>query len=180
MLTRAPERPMASDLSSRFVEYLRESKYLTVTDSHGDAGQDEADHRQAKLWELANLSTSEFADEAARFHGLERVALQEMLAAPPLVSLFSQRFLREMTVFPYRSAEGPAVFAVADPTDTAAHRAAQIVLGNGFIVKVATSEDIALTLDQRLEQDEFDPDAGLSAQPREDDIESLRDLARGG
>jgi general secretion pathway protein E len=170
---------MASDMSSRFVEYLRQSKYLAVADGHGDAGQDEAEHRQAKLWELANLSTSEFADEAARFHGLERVALQEMMAATPLVNLFSQRFLREMTVFPYRSAEGSAVFAVADPTDTAAHRAAQIVLGTGFIVKVATSEDIALTLDQRLEQDEFDPDAAQSFQPREDDIESLRDLASG-
>ena len=171
---------MASDLSSQFVEYLRQSKYLTVADERVEgAGQDGSDHRQAKLWELASLSASEFADEAARFHGLERATLQEMMAATPLVNLFSQRFLREMTVFPYRSAEGSVIFAVADPTDTAAHRAAQIVLGTGFVVKVAASEDIALTLDQRLDQDEFDPDAGHAAQPREDDIESLRDLASG-
>jgi general secretion pathway protein E len=171
---------MASDLSSQFVEYLRQSKYLTVAGERGGvAGQDGSDHRQAKLWELASLSASEFADEAARFHGLERVALPEMMAATALVNLFSQRFLREMTVFPYRSADGRVILAVADPTDSAVRRAAQIVLGADFVIKVAMAEDIALTLDQRLDQDEFDPDAEHTAQPREDDIESLRDLASG-
>ena len=72
---------------------------------------------QAKLWELADLSASEFADEAARFHELERVTLQDMMSAAPLVASFSQRFLRETMVFPYRSPDGHAVLAVADPTD---------------------------------------------------------------
>ena len=98
---------MASDLSSQFVEYLRQSKHLTTIDDRGDAaGQDGSDRRQVKLWELADLSAGEFADEAARFHGLERVSLQDMIAASPLVASFSQRFLREMVVFPYRSSDG--------------------------------------------------------------------------
>jgi general secretion pathway protein E len=171
---------MASDLSSRFVEYLRQSKHLTDVDDRGDAaGQDGSDRRQVKLWELADLSANEFADEAARFHALDRVSLQDMIAASPLVTSFSQRFLREMVVFPYRSSDGRATLAVADPTDIAAQRAAQIVLGPDVLTRVATSEDIALVLNQRLDQDDIDPASGAASLPREDDIESLRDLASG-
>jgi general secretion pathway protein E len=170
---------MATDLSSQFVEYLRRSKRLITVDERGDAiGQSGADHRQAKLWELADLSAGEFADEAARFHGLARVSLQDMMAAVPLVASFSQRFLRETVVFPHRSTEGRTVLAVADPTDQAAQRAAQIVLGAGIEIKVATADDLAIVLGHRLDQDETDAPAG-AALPREDDIESLRDLASG-
>jgi general secretion pathway protein E len=171
---------MASDLSSRFVEHLRQSKHLTTIDDRGDAaGQDGSDRRRLKLWELVDLSANEFADEAARFHGLDRVSLQDMIATSPLVTSFSQRFLREMVVFPYRSSDGRATLAVADPTDIAAQRAAQIVLGSDVLIRVATSEDIALVLNQRLDQEEIDPAGGAASQPREDDIESLRDLASG-
>ena len=171
---------MASDLSSQFVEYLRQSNHLTMVDGRADAtGQGGSEHRLAKLWELADLSANEFADEAARFHGLERVTLQEMTSARPLVASFSQRFLREMTVFPYQSPDGLATLAIADPTDIAAQRAVQIVLGAGVMFKVAAFEDIALVLNQRLEQDDLDASGGAASQPREDDIESLRDLASG-
>jgi general secretion pathway protein E len=171
---------MASDLSSQFVEYLRQREHLTATGERDDAtGQDRGDHRQAKLWELANLSANEFAEEAARFHGLERVTLQDMMSAAPLAALFSQRFLRETFVFPYRSGDGGAVLAVADPTDQSAQRAAQIVLGSDVSIKVATSEDLAVVLDRRLDQHEVEATDALPAQFREDDIESLRDLASG-
>jgi general secretion pathway protein E len=170
---------MATDLSSQFVEYLRRSQRLTAVDERGDTtGQSTADHRQAKLWELTDLSAGEFADEAARFHGLDRVSLQDMMSAVPLVASFSQRFLRETVVFPHRSAEGRTVLAVADPTDQAAQRAAQIVLGAGIEIKVATADDLAIVLGHRLDQDETDAPPG-AALPREDDIESLRDLASG-
>ena len=170
---------MATDLSSQFVEYLRRSKRLITVDERGDTtGQSGADHRQAKLWELADLSAGEFADEAARFHGLARVSLQDMMSAVPLVASFSQRFLRETVVFPHRSAEGRTVLAVADPTDQAAQRATQIVLGAGIEIKVATADDLAIVLGHRLDQGETDAPAG-AALPREDDIESLRDLASG-
>src|SRR6202012_2746919 len=52
-------------------------------------------------------------------------------------------------------------------------------LGAGVVIKVAAFEDMALVLDQRLEQSDLDPNGGIASQPREDDIESLRDLARG-
>jgi general secretion pathway protein E len=170
---------MATDLSSQFVEYLRRSKRLTTVDGRGETvGQGGADLRQAKLWELADLPAGEFADEAARFHGLERVTLQDMMSATPLVAAFSQRFLRETVVFPYQAVDGRIMLAVADPTDQAAQRAAQIVLGPGVEIGVATSEDLAVVLSHRLDQDDADL-PGLAAQPREDDIESLRDLASG-
>ena len=88
---------MASDLSLQFVEYLRQGKHLTSVDGRdGAVGQVVSDRRRANLWELTDLSAAEFADEAARFYGLERVTLQDMMSAAPLVASFSQRFLREM------------------------------------------------------------------------------------
>jgi general secretion pathway protein E len=171
---------MASDLSLQFVEYLRQGKHLTIADGRDDAaGPGVSDRRRAKLWELTDLSAAEFADEAARFYGLERIALQDMMSAAPLSAAFSQRFLREMMVFPFQASEGRATLAIADPTDVAAQRAAQIVLGAGVVIKVATSEDLAVVLNQRLGEDDADPAAELASQPREDDIESLRDLASG-
>jgi general secretion pathway protein E len=172
---------MTTDLSSQFVEHLRQNNHLTKVNDRDDAAeQGGSDRRQAKLWELTNLSAGEFADEAARFHGLERIALPDMMSAVPLVEAFSQRFLREMMVFPYRSSDGSAALAVADPSDTAARRAAQIVLGAGVVIKVAAFEDLAVALSQRLGEDDVEAGGGVEAsQPREDDIESLRDLASG-
>jgi general secretion pathway protein E len=136
--------------------------------------------QHAKLWELTDLSASEFADEAARFASLERVTLQDMLSAPALGEAFSRRFLREMMVFPYQAADGSAALAVADPTDTAARRAAEIVLRRDVTITVASVEDLTVVLDRRLGDDDVELEAGSGLrQPREDDIESLRDLASG-
>src|ERR1700754_2635168 len=172
---------MIGDESLQFVEHLRHNNYLAKTRGNGElAEQGSSDRPQGRLWELTDLSASEFADEAARFSGLDRVTLQDMLSAPALGASFSPRFLREMMVFPYRSADGAAVLAVADPTDTAARRAAEIVIRANVIVKVASVEDLAIVLDQRLGGEvESSGDSDGRQQPREDDIESLRDLASG-
>jgi general secretion pathway protein E len=163
------------------VEHLHHHNYLVETAGHGDAaGQGGSDRGRGKLWELTNLSANEFADEAARFHGLERIALQDMLSAVPLVASFSQRFLREVLVFPNQSADGAIVLAVADPTDMAARRAAEIVLGAGLTIKVASFDDLAVALNQRLGDEGAKAESGdRPNEPREDDIESLRDLASG-
>ena len=172
---------MTGDNSLQFVAHLRASNRLTKTGGYGEpAVRGGSERPQGKLWELTDLSASEFADEAARFSDLDRVTLQDMLSAPPLGALFSQRFLREMMVFPYQSADGGAVLAVADPTDTAAQRAAEIVLRADVAIKVASVEDLTVALDQRLGDDDVElRGSGEPHQPREDDIESLRDLASG-
>ena len=172
---------MAFDLASEFANYLRGKNYLA-----GDANllslqaqaQDERTLR--KIWELSDLSANDFADEVARFFEVARVNLPDLLAAPTLVKKFSARFLREMTVYPYQSAEGQVMLAVADPSDSAAVRAAAIVLGDQIKISVASFEDIATVLNQRLvDEDVSSPGGGVTADAYEDDIESLRDLASG-
>jgi general secretion pathway protein E len=169
---------MTSDKFLQFLEYLRRHNHLIRAAADGEQGG--PTRRQSKLWELTDLSASELADEAARFADLDRVTLQDLLSAPALSEGFSQRFLREMMVFPYQAADGSAILAVADPTDSAARRAAEIVLRQDVTLKVASVEDLAVALDRRLGDDPVELAAGGGLlQPREDDIESLRDLASG-
>jgi general secretion pathway protein E len=170
---------MANDLSAQFVDYLRQNKHLTTVEGPADRAGKGADYRQLKLWEITRLSPAEFADEAARFFALGRVTLQEIMAAAPLVASFSQRFLRETMVYPCTEPDGTTMLAVVDPTDQATQRAAQIVLGAAVMIKVASSEDVAVALHQRLSGDDSDAAEPAAALPREDDIESLRDLASG-
>jgi general secretion pathway protein E len=132
------------------------------------------------LWEMTDLSANDFADEVARFHRLPRMTLPQLLAAPSLASKFSRRFLRETLVFPF-DAEGAPRIAVADPNDVAAVRAAEIVLGSRVGVAIASYEDIATVLTERLGDDENqETEASDAALTRaDDDVESLRDLASG-
>jgi len=172
---------MSSDESLKFLEYLRRHNYLMKAAVDGEpAPQGGIARQRSRLWELADLSANEFADEVARFAGLERVMLADILSAPALNDGFSQRFLREMMVFPYQAADGSPVLAVADPTDRAALRAAEIVLRRSVTIKVASIEDLNVVLDRRLSDDDVGAGGGDGLlQPREDDIESLRDLASG-
>jgi general secretion pathway protein E len=131
-----------------------------------------------ELWESTDLPAAEFADEVARFWRLERISLLDLLATQPHVEGFSRRFLRESMVFPFRSATGVVKLAVADPADTAAIRAAEIVFGDAVAVVIASFEDITTVL-ERLDGGET---AGAAAGERthsDDDIDSLRDLASG-
>jgi general secretion pathway protein E len=173
---------MTSEESLQFLEHLRRNDHLMKPAGSGGQPVEQGGslRPQSKLWELTNLSASDFADEVARFAGLTRVTLQDLLAAPALNEAFSQRFLREMSVFPYQAPDGSAALAVADPTDRAAQRAAEIVLRRDVAITVASVEDLTVVLDRRLGEDNVEAE-GASGQhlPREDDIESLRDLASG-
>jgi general secretion pathway protein E len=110
-----------------------------------------------------------------------RLSLPQLLAATPSLDEFSRRFLRESTIFPMRAPDGGYRLAVADPSDTAAVRAAEIVFGAPVELAVASFEDITTALDQRTEADgAVAEDASrTSARQSDDDIESLRDLASG-
>ena len=144
------------------------------------SGSGSAEGGLRKLWEMSELSASEFADEVALFFELPRVTLQEMIAAESRVQQFSRRFLREMAVFPCQQAGGPPVLVLADPTDQASIQAARIVLGTAPVIKVASFEDIGTVLDQRLGEEEA-ASAGntVTAAVQDDDIDNLRDLASG-
>jgi general secretion pathway protein E len=131
-----------------------------------------------RLWQVSGIPVHEFANDVARFFDVPRVELAELMAATPLADNFSERFLRESTVFPYSLADDAARLAIADPTDAAAVRAAEIVLGGPLTIVVASFEDITTVLNARLEN--ADAQAADAASGREDDdVESLRDLASG-
>ncbi len=133
-----------------------------------------------KLWEMSDLSASEFADEVAGFFELPRVTFQDMMAAESKAQKFSRRFLREMAVFPCQPASGSPVLVLADPTDRASFQAAAIVLGTTPVIKVASFEDIATALDQRLgDEESASAESAVNATVQDDDIDNLRDLASG-
>jgi general secretion pathway protein E len=175
---------MSPKTADRFADHLRSGNYLLPSDAAKGSGAKTADdgigRAPIKLWEATNLSASEFADQAAAFFGLPRIALPELLAARSLAGQFSRRFLRETMIFPFQPSVGSLCVAIADPGDTAAAQAAELVLGDPVHLVVASFEDIATALDQRVGDDDADPAGSLEdASPREDDIESLRDLASG-
>jgi general secretion pathway protein E len=130
---------------------------------------------------MSELSANDFADELARFYSLRRVSLLQMMAATSLVSGFSRRFLRETMIFPYQGENGVARLALADPSDLAAVRAAEIALSRKVEIEVGSFEDIETVLGERLGQDESPSTAPADAAAgrADDDIESLRDLASG-
>jgi len=146
------------------------------------AGRPGKEKKLRDLWELTDLPANEFADEVAHFYKLPRLDLPQLLAASSLAGPFSHRFLREMTAFPCRIEEdGGNVLVVADPSDAATVRAAELVLGGPVALAIASFEDIATVLSERLGESELAaPDDGEAAPAqRNDDIESLRDLASG-
>ena len=133
-----------------------------------------------KLWQTMEISAHDFADEVARFFALPRVGLADLMSATSLVDRFSERFLRKFCIFPLSTGAGLDRLIVADPTDGAAVRAAEIVLGTSVQIAVASFEDIATALAARLEDKARAADPGNAAQGGvEDDVESLRDLASG-
>ena len=132
------------------------------------------------LWEAIDVPASEFADETAAFHRLPRVTLAQMMAAPALAERFSARFLRDVAVFPFDLGHGRFGLALGDPTDMSAQKAAEIVLGGPAQIAIASFEDIATALAQRLGPDEPRAPEALEARSGGDEsIESLRDLASG-
>jgi general secretion pathway protein E len=165
--------------SEKFGAYLLE-KYSLPAGRGVGTGLSGAPHVKAlrELWESTDLPAAEFADEVAEFFKLQRVSLPDLLASQAQVEGFSRRFLRESMVFPFRSKGGTVKLAVADPMDTAAIRAAEIVFGEAIELAIASFEDITTIL-ERLDGGDT-AEAEASERPHsDDDIDSLRDLASG-
>src|SRR5579871_6409129 len=146
---------MPADVASEFANHLRSENHLTddsavLNGASTGGAQSQDDRTLHKLWGLTDLSANDFADEVAGFFHVPRVALRDLLAAEPLAHRFSPRFLREMLVFPFQSAEGEPTLAVTDPSDLAAAQAAGIVLGGDVKIQVASFEDIETVLNQRV------------------------------
>ena len=172
---------MQGESPERFGAYLLE-KYSFSAAARG-AGQSRPVIAKAlrELWESTDLPASDFADEVARFWNLQRINLPDLLASHGQIEGFSRRFLRESMVFPFRSADEEKVkLAIADPLDTAAIRAVEIVFGHAVSPVIASFEDIATVL-ERLDGGEATEteDASGQGSHSDDDVDSLRDLASG-
>src|SRR3954463_16352337 len=99
---------MTADIVGEFARYLA-SKETIGGDLTSKLNSSDLRKRETKLrdlWEQSGLSANDFADEAARFYGLARVSLPQLVAASSLVARFSRRFLRETVVFPYQAKDG--------------------------------------------------------------------------
>jgi general secretion pathway protein E len=133
------------------------------------------------LWEKTDLPAGRFADEVASFWKLPRLGLQQLIGSVGIVEQFSPRFLRESSIFPFRDRDGSLGLAVSDPADGAAIRAAEIVCGDAARIAIASFDDIVTLLERQF--DERAADAvdltGPELRSRDEDIDSLRDLASG-
>jgi general secretion pathway protein E len=161
-----------------FGAYLLQ-KYALPATARGLAASAPAVKALRELWESTDLPAGEFADEVARYWKLSRIGLPELLASDAQVEGFSRRFLRESMVFPFRSSTGIVKLAVADPLDTAAIRAAEIVFGDAVELVVASFEDIATVLERLDGGEAAEAAASEGVHSGDDDIDSLRDLASG-
>ena len=173
---------MSQNSTEEFWQYLLEKYSIPAGAAARNRGERPAKGESTlrSILDSTKLPVGDFANEVARFWRLPRFNLPQLLAASGLVGKFSRRFLLESTIFPFAGADGSKL-AMADPTDTAALRAAEIVLGRPVEVVVASFEDIATVLTERLGDDEAEAlGAADPALPQsDDDIESLRDLASG-
>jgi general secretion pathway protein E len=147
--------------------------------SSGQVGTPEPKSLRA-VWETMELGAGDFADLVAACYGLPRVMLPELVAATPQLAGFSSRFLRETGVLPYRAGDGTLCLATGDPSDLAATRAAELVLDAPVALRIASFEDIASVLAQRLGEADAPLEAAPSTvEPLVEDLENLRDLASG-
>ncbi len=174
---------MTTNVLDEFAKYLTE-RHINAAALLGklnSSGRRSGDKTLRDLYEASDLSANDFAEEVAAFYRLPRAGLPQLIAAQPLTAKFSRRFLRETLVFPYQGASGSCRLVLADPTDEAAVRAAEIVLGRSVEIEIGSYEDIATVLTKRLgEDDEASPDGEEATSARaDDDVESLRDLASG-
>jgi hypothetical protein len=109
------------------------------------------------LWEKADLPAGKFADDVARFWNLPRLNLQDLMNASSAVGQFSERFLREASVFPFRGEQGCFGLAVSDPIDAAAISAVEIACGSSVEVAVASFNDISTVLERQLDERSASP-----------------------
>ena len=142
---------------SGFIKHLNDNLFRDASVKNSETDRNAGHSSIRSIWESCDLSASEFADEIAAYYQRPRMTLPELLASPSLVERFTRRFLREAMVFPYDAGGGRFGLAVADPSDIAAQRGAEIVLGGPVAVSIASFEDIGAALFERLGSDEEDP-----------------------
>ncbi|MBI2715620.1 MAG: hypothetical protein HYX37_14395 [Rhizobiales bacterium] len=78
-------------MSEGFAKYLVSKNliagnFISKLDARNVSGSGQPLRR---LWELTDLSANDFADEVARFHGIARMSLAQLMEASAIVGLSS-------------------------------------------------------------------------------------------
>ena len=128
---------------------------------------------------LTKLTPSAFADELADFYRCGRVARKELVGSRFAGTELSAGFLKEEHLFPYEQASGTLILAIARPIEDDTVRAAEIALRQPVAIAVATVDDIDAALATILETERSGDVAPTESVTAEDDLDELRDLARG-
>jgi general secretion pathway protein E len=128
---------------------------------------------------LTKLTPSAFADELAAFYGYTRVQRGDLLSGQFAGEKMSWRFLREHRLFPFEDRSGALALALAFPTDRETVRAVEVALRRPVAIMVSTSDDIDAALATKLETSKPSPAIAAESAASEDDLDDLRDLARG-
>jgi general secretion pathway protein E len=129
---------------------------------------------------VTKLTPSGLADELAVFYRCGRVQRDDLVQGRFAGADMSTRFLREGRLFPYENAAGILNLAVATPIDEATLQAIELALRQPVALAVATADDLEAALTVTLKADQpsdIAPQAAMSS--GEDDLDNLRDLARG-
>jgi general secretion pathway protein E len=127
---------------------------------------------------LTKLTASAFADELAAFYRCDRVQRSDLLGHRFAGAQLSSRFLKEERLFPYEHSSGTVTLAIARPIEDDTIRATEIALQRPVGIVVATVEDIEAALAKILESEQSNV-ATTEVTAPQDDLDDLRDLARG-
>jgi general secretion pathway protein E len=128
---------------------------------------------------LTKLTQSTFADELAAFYGCVRVQRADLVGGRFAGREMSSRFLRERRLFPFESRSGTLALALAAPTEGETVRAVELALRRPVAITVATGDDIDAALATTLDDEKSSAAAPADAAVAEDNLDDLRDLARG-
>jgi len=178
-----PDFAFSDNAAGAFLRHLLGKNLISAelarSNTESLAGSTKQNLRQ--LWEVSDISAHDFAEEAASFYRLRRLTLPQLIGADSLTGRFTQRFLREAAIFPFEAGKGRFHLAVGDPLDVEPQKAVEIVLGGPVTIAVASFEDIATALVERLGIDDERPETASEGQSASADesIDSLRDLASG-
>ena len=168
-------------LNTDFVSHLARKGALRDADARDGALVARRRDGQGNLdWVgLTKLTQPVFADELAAFYQCPRVQRSELTGNRFAGGQLSRRFLREGRLFPFEDASGVLTLAVGVPVDDETLRAVTIALQRPLKIVVATVDDIDAALGATLESEPLNPIAPAEHASAEDNLDDLRDLARG-
>ena len=129
---------------------------------------------------LTKLTQSALADELAAFCKCARMQRRDLIGGRFAGGQLARRFLKDGRLFPFEDGSGTLTLAIAAPVDAETVRAVEIALGNPVQIAVATADDIDAALTTTLDAEPMNNFAAATeAASVEDNLDDLRDLARG-